>query len=384
MMNWAFTMRDISRSRIKIVIIGSYPDKIKGSLLRQLNIWYSIRDLKSFDVMYIHFTKESVHRIKDLIFSDIVILSGTASSIYSLLLLFIRKILRRPTVVDFHGMGWYEDSIAHGENELKQVLRRSLTFAYEFLAYKTADHVVVASHLLSYILKRYFKSRKNLHVIENSVTPLFEKIVKRLRDLDPSLLRRYLHNVLKIPHNSYVLLCPLPENFTSNKLAINALSNIEKKLDGKICIIVTGVKSRNEKSIGRVIYAGYLSYVDYVALIMISSGVLLPYPPNAICGGVRNKVLEAGYCEKILLSTRTGVLFTKAKPKVHYYPIDDLLSDSNDKITISVDLLTKEELNRMANEFKKYIDSRHSFTEFKSNLLKLLAKVLSRTQYLGT
>lgn len=377
-------MRDNSRRRIKIVIIGSYPDRIKGSLLRQLNIWYSIRDLESFNVMYIHLTKESVHRMRDLIFSDIVILSGTASSIYSLLLLFIRKILRKPSIVDFHGIGWYEDSIAHGGNKLKQVLRRSLTFTYEFLAYKTADHVVAASHLLSFILKRYFKPRKNLHVIENSVTPLFEKIVKRLRDLDPSLLRRHLHDVLKIPHNSYVLLCPLPENFASNKLAIDALSNIEESLDEKVCIIVTGVKSRNEKGVGRVIYAGYLSYVEYVALIMISSGVLLPYPPNAICGGVRNKVLEAGYCGKILFSTRTGVLFTKAQPKVHYYPIDDLLSDSNDKITISVDLLTKKELDCMAKEFKSYIDSRHLFTEFKSNLLKLLAKILSRTQYLAT
>ncbi|MEM1900185.1 MAG: hypothetical protein QXN90_06490 [Zestosphaera sp.] len=377
-------MRDNSRRRIKIVIIGSYPDRIKGSLLRQLNIWYSIRDLESFNVMYIHLTKESVHRMRDLIFSDIVILSGTASSIYSLLLLFIRKILRKPSIVDFHGIGWYEDSIAHEGNKLKQVLRRSLTFTYEFLAYKTADHVVAASHLLSFILKRYFKPRKNLHVIENSVTPLFEKIVKRLRDLDPSLLRRHLHDVLKIPHNSYVLLCPLPENFASNKLAIDALSNIEKSLDEKVCIIVTGVKSRNEKGVGRVIYAGYLSYVEYVALIMISSGVLLPYPPNAICGGVRNKVLEAGYCGKILFSTRTGVLFTKAQPKVHYYPIDDLLSDSNDKITISVDLLTKKELDCMAEEFKSYIDSRHLFTEFKSNLLKLLAKILSRTQYLAT
>ncbi|MEM4947419.1 MAG: hypothetical protein QXH05_04645, partial [Thermosphaera sp.] len=106
-------MRDNSRRRIKIVIIGSYPDRIKGSLLRQLNIWYSIRDLESFNVMYIHLTKESVHRMRDLIFSDIVILSGTASSIYSLLLLFIRKILRKPSIVDFHGIGWYEDSIAH-------------------------------------------------------------------------------------------------------------------------------------------------------------------------------------------------------------------------------------------------------------------------------
>lgn len=365
-----------SKSLLEIVIVGSSPDKIKGSLLRQLNIWYSFKGLKRTHAIYVPLSKGMIHKLREILFSDIAILSGVCASKYSPLILIVRKALGKKTIVDFHGFGWYEEYMAYSNRRFWQILNRALTFMYEFLSYSLADHVIVASYQISVILRRCFGSRKNVHVIENATTPIFEKVVDRLKTLNPLVLKNYLYGTLGIPSDALVLLSPLPGGFISNILALKCLRTLASGLGENVYVVVTGAGNTSEGEAERIVYAGYLKYADYIALMMVCDGVLLPYPLEAVCGGARNKVLEAGYCGKVVFSTRAGMLFTNTKPMMHYYPIDDLLNKGDNKAVKTIDFSRRGQYSRMAEELKRYVVSRHSFIRFKINLLGLLIKML--------
>jgi hypothetical protein len=95
-------------------------------------------------------------------------------------------------------------------------------------------------------------------------------------------------------------------------------------MDKDVMVIVTGIKEASELSPqDNIIPLGYVSYTSYIALLLSADGVILPYPSNAICGGVRNKVLEAGFCKK-LISTRAGVMHARLLPNVHYITVDNV------------------------------------------------------------
>jgi glycosyltransferase involved in cell wall biosynthesis len=136
-----------------------------------------------------------------------------------------------------------------------------------------------------------------------------------------------------------------------------------------VTVIVTGIKEASELSPqDNIIPLGYVSYTSYVALLLSADGVILPYPSNAICGGVRNKVLEAGFCKKPLISTRIGVMHARLVPNVHYITVDNVEIVRNFKI---------KKLREIAEELSKLVGEKHSFTIFKRSLLKLFKAVIS-------
>jgi glycosyltransferase involved in cell wall biosynthesis len=95
---------------------------------------------------------------------------------------------------------------------------------------------------------------------------------------------------------------------------------LEDMLGKDVLVVVTGTQNA-EKIDDSILATGYLEYVKYVTLVLSADAIILPYPSNAICGGIRNKVLEAGYAGKLVISTKYGMLFVEgAKPWVHYIP----------------------------------------------------------------
>ena len=278
-----------------------------------------------------------------------------------------RKILRKVSIVDFHGFAWHEACVMDSAAVLRLLLLLS-----EYLAYKWATYVIAASKWLSKALSGYFGTRE-VFVIENAITPIFERVVSRLKQYDTKLLRRYIYYKLRLDHNhvtSTLLVAPLPPVFESNVLAYKVLLDLARKLPSNVLIIVTGLRHKVTKTQSPVICAGYLKYPEYVALLLSADAVILTYPSSAICGGVRNKVLEAGYCMKPIISTRVGMLHLPVRPNLHYIPLETLQRES------MVSVRVPGKYRCITIKLHELILHRYSFAIFRESVLRIFLKIL--------
>ncbi len=119
------------------------------------------------------------------------------------------------------------------------------------------------------------------------------------------------------------------------------------------------------------ITVGYLPYPEYVALLLNSHAILLPYPKNAVCGGIRNKVLEAGYCGVPIISTKNGILHINVKEWVHYIPLEGGMH-IKDLIKVVNDVGS-----RVSSNMRLLIINNYSFSNFAREILKVLRQELA-------
>jgi len=351
LINYCF---EIMHKKISVLIIGPSSDYTFGSLLRPLNIWKALSNFRQIYVKYIPIRSIShilVH-LRLVVSSEITILSGINPWVSAIVIL-IRRLLRRKTIVDIHGFAWLEGSIL-GEH----IFKRIILFSSEYLAYRLADTVFTASTWLVKVISQYFKRTREIYVLENSTTYLFEYIVEMLNHIDKDTLRARVEKSLGLQLKGLILLAPLPGIFSANMYALKELMRLGENIEG--LILVTGVQCNSLKNI---VCLGYVSYVYYVILLLVSDAVILPYPKNAICGGARNKVLEALYLSKPIVSTPTGMMHINAKPGIHYILVEDIKSIKNIKMEYACSTKTLESLR-----------NRHVFKRFKRELLQVVTK----------
>jgi UDP:flavonoid glycosyltransferase YjiC (YdhE family) len=358
--------------RYRIVIVGPAVSRISGSSLRALNIWYSLRGFSRIQVEYLQVDKVAMilPYLKTILSADLAIVSGVNPWIAAIIA-FLRSLNARRTLVDFHGFSYMEALYMHSRN-----LYRLLLLVSEYIAYRLATHVMVASPWLARILRDYFGDR-DIQVVENTVSFLFQHIVKRLMKMPKDILVPIACKTISEDICKYkvILVSPLPDIFTANILAYKQLKSLKGNLDRDILIIISGIRGTNKPSPDNIIVTGYLPYTSYILLLSISYGILLPYPNTAICGGARNKVLEAGYICIPLYSTKTGVLHLPLKPWEHYIPVDNLEN--------SRDLLRNPKgtmVSSIALNLCRIIERRYVFENFKKSLLAYLLRLLRGTK----
>jgi glycosyltransferase involved in cell wall biosynthesis len=256
----------------------------------------------------------------------------------------------------------------------------------EKILYELSHYVIVASQWLAKILPQHFGPRNNIVIIENATSYIFEKLVHELtKRFKPVMLRRYVCEKLlqrsECP-DKLILVAPLPSIFKSNVLAYKKLLSSKILQNPNVIIAVTGIGSTEERDFqGNVIRVGYLSYVNYVALLMASDGVILPYPNSAICGGIRNKVLEAGFCRKLVMSTKVGIMHFKALPTVHYVLIDTVLKSEKADSLECYEHYTKY-WKSIAEKFYEVVVNQYSFQIFKKYLLTFVKTILVKKELL--
>jgi glycosyltransferase involved in cell wall biosynthesis len=221
----------------------------------------------------------------------------------------------------------------------------------------------VASPWLAKTLRSYFGPRGNICVVENAVNYLFEYIFNKLHSIPRDLLASYIcrHIDSRICEYKYILVSPLPEVFKVNISALEELTT--RSTCNDILILVTGIKKFSKKLPDNVILLGYLPYVHYVTLISIANGMILPYPFNALCGGARNKVLEAGYAGLTIYTTKTGMLHIPVEPGIHYI----LITANSSNKALTFNSVTAENMRCL-------IMNRYTFKKFQEKLFKCLLK----------
>ena len=247
-------------------------------------------------------------------------------------------------------------------------------FVTEYFTYRLSGSIILASRSLLNIISTYLRVRisgKRVYVVPNSVNYLFIEIINKLLTINRQALWSYVIRRLGLNEDVKVVLVPLPNVFISNILAYELLRKIVHEIDnvGNVKIVVTGM-SGNEKAGKDVLAVGYLPYPEYAALLLNSSAILLPYPENAVCGGVRNKVLEAGYCGVPIISTRSGMLHSNARAWIHYIPLEGV--SIKDLMNIVNDIGS-----RVSDNMRSLVISNYSFSNFAREVLRVLRQELS-------
>jgi len=306
--------------------------------------------------------------IPKILSADIAIVSGVNPWI-SAIVAIVRMLIRKVTVVDFHGSAWYEASAmgSHG------TLFKTFLFVSECVAYRFSSYIATASTLLAKILNIYFGERP-VYTIPNALTSAFTRVADTLSKYGKDKLLKVLGEELrKILVGKKILLAPLPDVFKANVLAAQQLESFSKALSDDYLIVITGT-SRFVKD--RVVGVGHLPFVEYVALLLASDAVVLPYPANAVCGGARNKVLEAAYCKKTLITTRAGMMGLITVPNIHYIPFENCITNS--LFGHCLERIMKEGWMNRALRLRELVLSQHSFEKIKLHLLKLILHIIKR------
>ena len=342
-----------------IAIVGPSATYISGSLLRPLNIWYSLKSLGNVQVHYISIKSiaQVLLYVRSLRVSNIIIVSGHNPWVSAFLVL-LGRLLQKIVFVDIHGSAWYEASITGSK-----IYWRFIFFVSELILYRFSQWLICASQFLHSFLNKYFSvDSSKIFIIENAITPIFEKVYGALSKYKKEKLKRIVERFTKLNIGTRkILLSPLPGVFIAN---IKALHELEKLKIKDFLVIVTGTKCSSSNNISCM---EYLPYSLYVAILLISDGTLLPYPPDAVCGGSRNKVLETLYCGVPLITTHIGVLHTNLKPYKHYIPLKDpewINIVKNSKVISEI----------VSNAKKKAYT--YSFRIFKFKLFRALLKAL--------
>jgi glycosyltransferase involved in cell wall biosynthesis len=358
----------LDNNTVSIVIVGPSAEVISGSLLRPANIYYSLRDLRKVvaSCIPIKSTFDLLPQLRKILHADIIVLSGVNPWI-SAFIAILGKILGRRVVTDFHGFAWLEMSITNAS----RYFMRMLLLVSEKISFKFSRYVIVSSPWLKKTLMHYFGLRSNFLIIENSVFYLFEKLVREIMErFETNELRtRICYELIKESEcrNKLLFIAPLPPVFSSNMLAYKELLRLNIFQYPDVMIVITGVKAPNLSD--NIIHVGYVNYVNYVMLLLASDAILLPYPNNAICGGVRNKILEAGYCKKAVISTKVGMMHLNAVPNIHYMSIE--IEGANSKTE-----LNREKLENIAKSLNELTMNSYSFEIFKRRLLEFVSVVL--------
>ena len=213
---------------------------------------------------------------------------------------YLGSALRKPLIFDVHGSATQELSATGMANSHEL----GLTERAEQKALVTAEKVIVVSTELSEFLQaRFGISERCLAVIPNGV------------DLDSyrettSNAHIQVRAALRIPNGNRVVafICPLIENFPSNEIALRwffqVIPIVESRRKDVTFLILGGGRTIPVPS-SSVLYAGFVR--DLPGALAISDVCVLPYPPNAVCGGVRNKALDYFAAGKPVVSTSEGM-----------------------------------------------------------------------------
>jgi glycosyltransferase involved in cell wall biosynthesis len=357
--------------KIAVVVVGPSAETVSGSLLRPANIYRSLKGIRNLAIKYIPVGKLVYFLFYLPLISRtevrVIIISGVNPWI-SAIVAFWGSILKKKIIMDFHGFAWLEASITESVKWPIKVL----LLITEKISYRLSYYITVASKWLFSMLVYYFGNRENNYVIENSVPYMFEHAVNVLMKAyrDAGALRAYVCRKVLCElscDDKLLLVAPLPAVFKSNVLAFEELLKVGRALGGDALIVVTGIKG-GASGLRNVIVTGYLSYVDYVALLLSSDGVILPYPSRAICGGARNKVLEAGFCGKPVFSTKAGMMHMEALPNVHYVALE------RESV---IERLKEGALKEISVKLNELVKERYSFVCFKRKFLRLLVTVIN-------
>jgi glycosyltransferase involved in cell wall biosynthesis len=227
----------------------------------------------------------------------------------------LARLLRKPVVLDIHGSQTQEIE-THTKfkmsHEIEQAERRTLAAANKI--------VVVSPELKEFLMTRLAVPQRFLAEVPNGVD--LSHLGHRLEsDQIRSVIQRY-----QIPEANKIVTFTCPRNGECNETALSWFFRIVRAVNlrrGDITFLILGGGEIIPPPSDSVLYTGFVS--DLPAVLAASDVCVLPYPPNTICGGVRNKALEYFAAGKPVVSTAEGMRgFSEAVPGKDHIRADEI------------------------------------------------------------
>ncbi len=277
--------------------------------------------------------------------------------------MWLSKSLKKPHVYDAHSSLAHESStFAH--LSLKE---RFLRIAPEAYMLWRSDRIIVPStELEDYFVRKYRVRPNRIRIVKNGA----EIDAFRPTGSDLSLRAR-----LGIPRESALLVFTNPRlaTFPSNEMALQSLfrmiPEIERRIPGIRFLILGGGPELKGPS-PSVIYAGYVK--DLPAHLNLADICIAPYPPEAVCGGTRDKVCEYLASGKPIVATREAMRgFDDALPGEHFL----LAEDEPDFVEKIVDCVRRPELARRLGRNARLLSERYDWSHLASKVIDVFQEV---------
>jgi glycosyltransferase involved in cell wall biosynthesis len=247
----------------------------------------------------------------------------------------LSRLLRRPLVFDIHGSVTQEMEA----NRRDSLDRLADIEQAEAEALAAADGVIVVSReLMLFLRTRFGVPEDSMMLVPNGVDLESYEGAARGRELQK--MRERLH----IPYANRVVTftCPRLEHFLSNEIALEWFFDVVRILDlrrNDLTFLILGGGEIVPVPSSSVLYPGYVE--DLPSVLALSDVCVLPYPADALCGGVRNKALDYFAAGKPVVSTTEGMRGIQEAVAGRNY----LLADSTEEFAEGIlQLLSDERL----------------------------------------
>ncbi len=277
--------------------------------------------------------------------------------------MWISRSLRKPHVFDAHSSLAHESS-TFSRLSLKDRFLRIVPEAY--MVWRSDRVVVPSAELESYFVRRYRVRSKRIRIVKNGAeTDAFRPV-----DPDPSLRAR-----LGIPRDSFLIVFTNPRlaTFPSNEMALRSLfrmvPEIERRVPG-VRFLILGGGPEPEAPSPRVTYAGYVK--DLPAYLNAADLCIAPYPPEAVCGGTRDKVCEYLACGRPVVATKEAMRgFDDAVPGEHFL----LAADERDFAVKVADCVRDPERARRIGRNARHLSENYDWGRLAAKLIDVFREL---------
>lgn len=206
----------------------------------------------------------------------------------------VGRVPHLPIVGDLHGLSSIEMR-AWGNPATVPIFR-----AIERSCTQLSSELIVASRDIKDELTRRRQTTARIHIIRNCVDT---------SEFFPIQDKRALRDRLELPPESKIVAFTAPRTFTPNVMAIyllyRAASILERRSPHILFLILGGGEIPPDPRPGNVRYTGQVPNLNLY--LNACDLAVAPYPSRAVCGGLRNKVLEYWACGLPVVSTQEGM-----------------------------------------------------------------------------
>jgi glycosyltransferase involved in cell wall biosynthesis len=277
--------------------------------------------------------------------------------------IWLSKSLKKPHVYDAHS-SLAQELVTFFHLPLKEKILRIAAEAV--VLWRTGKTIVPSAELKDYFVKNYYLRPNRIRIVKNGVeTDIF-------KPTDPNLS---LRDSLGIPREAILILFTNPRlaTFPSNEMALRSLfkmiPEIERRISSVRFLILGGGPELRGPS-PNVIYTGYVK--DLPAYLNLADICIAPYPPQAVCGGTRDKVCEYLACGKPIVATKEAMRgFDDALAGEHFL----LAADEHDFVAKLMDCIRHPEMAKQIGQNARRLSEKYDWSHLASEIIGVFQEV---------
>ena len=238
---------------------------------------------------------------------DIVYAQETLPGLAAWIVFMLKREKKCRLVFDFHTLSAFEywtrlTSAANRVNQLSQLIK---TYIAQGVLINSGKPVIAASQGIIDLIPKWYKTLpRQIYCVSNGVADDLLN-VSRFEHADPYQQIR--------PAKVVAVIAPKTFSFPTNDMSVSLTLQVAKHLESNQQDIHLVVIGRDGEGIeqplpANITFTGFLpKRSDFLAHLVHADVGLLPFSPEAVAGGARNKALDYLACKTLVVSTPEGI-----------------------------------------------------------------------------